>query len=155
MGLVLMSVGSFFTYHLWDSFQRSEETRHWLETPCEIITSQVNTIRPANNSPDEYLPLVRYRYVLNGTIFHGGEIRHGSGPTMDRATADERIAKYPIGKKTACFVNPEQPDKAVLEHTSRAGLYSIWFPMLFVAGGFGMIMNAWRDKRVRAVPKKE
>ncbi len=39
MGLVLMSVGTFFTYHLWDSFQRSEETRHWLETPCEIITS--------------------------------------------------------------------------------------------------------------------
>jgi len=155
MGAVLMSAGIFFTYHLWDSFQRSEETRHWLETPCEIITSQVNTYRPVANSPDEYRAVVRYRYELNGVIHHNESIRHGMGPTMDRATAEERIAKYPIGKKTACFVNPEQPDKAVLEHTSRAGLYTIWFPMLFVAGGFGMILNAWRDKRVRAIPTKK
>jgi hypothetical protein len=117
MGLMLMSAGVFFTYRLWDSFQRSEETRHWLQVPCEIITSQVDTYRPVPNTPDEYRATVRYRYELSGNIFHGGAIRRDSGPTMDRPTAEEHIAKYPIGKKTICFVNPEQPDKAVLEHT--------------------------------------
>jgi len=152
MGAVLMAVGVFFTYQLWESYQRSEETRHWLQVPCEIITSQVNTEHPANNSPAEYLAVVRYSYKLNDAIYHGGVIRHGMGRSMDRATAEQRITPYPVGKKTVCYVNPEQPGQSVLEHTSGAAIYTIWFPMLFVAGGFGMILNAWRDKRPRRLP---
>jgi len=32
----------------------------------------------------------------------------------------------------------------VLQHGSRAALYSIWFPLLFVLGGFGMLRGALR-----------
>jgi hypothetical protein len=154
MGAILVAVGVFFTYRLWDSYERGMETRHWLETPCEIISSQVNTEKPVPNTPDEYKPVVRYRYELNQTIYHGGQIRRGLGYSTDRASAEAWCTKYPLGKKTACFVNPQQPDQSVLEHTSVAAIYSIWFPILFVAGGFGMILNAWRDKRTRRLPLK-
>jgi hypothetical protein len=32
----------------------------------------------------------------------------------------------------------------VLLPGTRAALYSIWFPLLFVAGGIGMLIGVWR-----------
>jgi uncharacterized protein DUF3592 len=146
LGAVLAALGITFAFLLWHSFERGEETRHWKETPCEVITSQVLTDKPTPNSPPEYKSFVQYRYELDKTIYHGSAIRRDSGPTTDRDTAEARCAKYKVGLKIVCFVNPDEPGKAVLEHTSLAGLYSIWFPLLFVAGGFGMIWNAWRRR---------
>jgi hypothetical protein len=44
-------------------------------------------------------------------------------------------------------VNPALPAEAVLEHASRAALYSIWFPLLFVVGGLGMLRGALKRAR--------
>jgi hypothetical protein len=147
LGLILAALGIFFTFLLWNSYQRGQETRHWKETPCEVITSQVLTDKPTPNSPPEYRAFVQYRYELDKTIYHGSAIRRDSGPSTDREKADALCAKYKVGLKTVCYVNPTEPGKAVLEHTSLAGLYSIWFPLLFVACGFGMIFSAWRRRR--------
>ncbi len=154
LGLILAALGLFFTFLLWDSYQRGRETRQWKETPCEVITSQVKTDKPTPNSPPEYTAFVQYRYELDKAIFHGSKIRRDSGPSTDREKADGLCAKYKVGLKTVCYVNPMDPGNAVLEHTSLAAVYSIWFPLLFVAGGFGMIFSAWRRPRA-AVTKHQ
>jgi hypothetical protein len=41
-----------------------------------------------------------------------------------------------------CYVDPKSPDRAVLKRDTKAALYSIWFPCLFVIGGAGMILSA-------------
>jgi hypothetical protein len=33
----------------------------------------------------------------------------------------------------------------VLEIESKAPGYSLWFPVLFVVGGFGIMVGAWRS----------
>jgi hypothetical protein len=40
------------------------------------------------------------------------------------------------------FVNPAQPDFAVLKPDTKAAGYSIWFPLLFVVGGLGIVVRA-------------
>jgi hypothetical protein len=43
---------------------------------------------------------------------------------------------------TECFVNPKNPQLAVLKPDSLAPGYSIWFPGLFMIAGLGIGMNA-------------
>jgi hypothetical protein len=45
-----------------------------------------------------------------------------------------------------CFVNPADPSFAILEKDSKAVIYTIWFPGLFVVGGLGMAVQALRKK---------
>ena len=76
------------------------------------------------------------------------------GSTSEKEKAELLSAKYSAGRETDCFVNPLQPDFAVLEHATKAGLYTIWFPLLFVAGGAGMIIAAWRRGHSQSSPEK-
>jgi hypothetical protein len=146
LGLVLAVLGLLFTYLLWHSRQLGLETRHWLQTPCEIISSEVLTDKPSPNSPPEYRALVRYRYDLNGSIYHSNVIKRGVGPSTSRETAESRIAPYKVGMKTVCYVNPSDVGSSVLEHTTLAAVFTTWFPMLFAVLGFGMIWSAWRRR---------
>ncbi len=147
LGLVLVIPGLIFVAVLWNSYLRAEETRHWTPTPCLITFSELLTEHATPNSPISYRAGIRYRYMFGGTRHESPRIGRVDGPTTDRGKAVALNEKYPPGRETTCFVNPAQPDFAVLEHATRAALYSIWFPCLFVVGGAGMILSAWRGRR--------
>lgn len=147
MGLMLALAGSGFTYGLYVAWQKAEETRRWTPTPCRIISARVVTERPTPHSDPEHVPEIRYRYDFGGRTYTGDHIKRVDGPTAHETEAQKRVEAYPVGTETTCWVNPAKPDHAVLQHSSRAALYSIWFPLLFVAGGIGMAWNALRRRR--------
>lgn len=146
MGLFLMLAGLTFTWVLWHAWQRAEETRRWTETPCRILTSRVVSERPTPHSPIAYRAEVKYHYQFHGANYTGSNIRRVDGVTQHEERAREIQERYVPGAETLCHVNPARPSQAVLQHDTRAALYSIWFPLLFVAGGAGM---AWRALVVR------
>ncbi|CAN5895216.1 hypothetical protein BH11VER1_BH11VER1_01980 [soil metagenome] len=146
MGLFLAVAGSIFVWVLWHSYQRAEETRHWTPVDAVIISSVLITDRPTPHSPLYYKADLKYRYTLEGKTWEGTHIQRVEGPSSSRDKADERVKKYPAGKVVPCYVNPAQREMAVLEHSTRAALYSLWFPLLFVVGGLGMIWGALRRK---------
>ncbi|MEI6537275.1 MAG: DUF3592 domain-containing protein [Verrucomicrobiaceae bacterium] len=145
-GLLLVIPGLAFVVLLWNSYLRAEETRHWTPTPCLITFSDLLTEHVTPNSPITYRAGIRYRYTFGGAIHESSHIARVDGPSSDRAKTVALCEKYPPGRETTCFVNPAKPDFAVLEHATRAALYSIWFPCLFVVGGAGMMISAWRKK---------
>ena len=147
LGLGLIIPGAAFTIFLWVSYVRAQETRRWTPTPCLILSSQVLSEHPSLHSPLAHRASVRYRFAFSGVTHTGDHIRRVDGPTSEKEKAELLCAKYPPGEEKECFVNPEQPDSAVLEHTTKAGLYTIWFPLLFVAGGAGMVWSAWQKKQ--------
>ena len=146
LGLGLIIPGAAFTILLWVSYVRAQETRQWAATPSLILSSRVISEHPSPSSPISHRASIRYRYIWNSVTIEGNHIhREGAdGPTSDRAKAEAVCAKYPPFREVTCFVNPAKPDSAVLEHATKAGLYTIWFPLLFVAGGAGMVWSAWR-----------
>lgn len=146
MGLFLAVAGSIFVGVLWHSYQRAEETRHWTQADAVIISSVLITDRPTPHSPLSYLADVRYRYTVHGKTHEGTHIQRVEGPSTSPDKANDRVKKYPAGKVIPCYVNPAQEDFAILEHSTRAALYSIWFPMLFMIGGIGMIWSALRQR---------
>ncbi|MCE9518360.1 MAG: DUF3592 domain-containing protein [Verrucomicrobia bacterium] len=154
LGLGLIIPGAAFIVFLWISYDRAQETRHWKPTPCLILSSQVLSEHPSLHSPLAHRASVRYRYVFEGVTHTGDHIRRVDGPSSEKEKMEKLCAKYPPGRESECFVNPEQPDIAVLEHATKAGLYTLWFPLLFVAGGAGMIWSAWRRTHSQSSPEK-
>lgn len=145
MGLFLIVVGAFFVWRMWLSYEKAQVTRQWNEVPCRIVSSRVVSARPTPNSAPAHHVEVRYEYEFAAAIHHSTRIRQvEAAPTQHLEDAQQKQQNYPPGAERRCFVNPAAPDEAVLEHASRAALYSIWFPLLFVVGGVGMLGGALR-----------
>lgn len=153
MGLFLIVAGSFFAWRMWLSYEKAQITRQWLQIPCLILSSRVVTERPTPHSDPAHRVEVRYEYEVNGVKHTGHRIREvESAPSAHLEDVRQKQQGYPPGSVQTCFVNPAAPDEAVLQHGSRAALYSIWFPLLFVLGGLGMLRGALRRPAVQTNP---
>lgn len=145
MGVLLMLAGSFFAWRMWLSYEKAQITRSWTRVSCRVVSSRVVSERPTPNSPPAHRVEVRYEYEFNGVKLTSTRIRQvEAAPTQHLDNAQQKQQGYPAGSSQTCFVNPSAPAEAVLEHASRAALYSIWFPLLFVVGGIGMLRGALR-----------
>jgi hypothetical protein len=151
MGLFLALAGIVFTWVLWTAWQRAEETRRWTPTPCRIISSRLGKEQPTPNSNTAYRAEVRYSYTFAGSPMTGSLIKRVNSPSQHDDVARKKLESYPVGAELTCYVNPAKPDQAILKHDSRAPLYSIWFPILFVVGGLGMAWNALFKNKISPV----
>lgn len=142
MGLFLAAAGILFVWVLWTAWQRAEETRSWTPIPCLIVSSRLSQERPTPNSNPAFRAEVRYSYTYAGKVMTGTHIKRVDSASQHEDVAKKKLEAYPVGSELTCYVNPKQPDQAILKHDTRAALYSIWFPGLFVVGGLGMAWNA-------------
>jgi hypothetical protein len=146
LGMSLALAGMLFTWVLWTAWQRAEETRRWTPTPCLIVSSRLEKERPTPHSNHAFKAQVKYSYTFDGKAKTGTRIKRVDIASQHEDVARKKIEPYPVGTETTCFVNPAQPDFAVLKHDTRAALYSMWFPLLFVFGGLRMTWGAAVNK---------
>jgi len=144
LGAAITAAGAVFCYLLLLAYHRAMETRGWTETPCEIFASEVRDFKPTPHSPVNYKADIQYSYFSGGKQFEASRVRRGDGASGNRSKAEKVVEAFPVGE-TTCWVDPAAPGNAVLRHTSKAALYSIWFPGLFVIGGLGIMVAAVRN----------
>jgi len=142
MGLVLIGVGSIFVQYLWNSYSRAAKMDAWVEVPCEIVTMDVNDDELNQRGMPKYIFNVTYHYEFEGKPYTGTRLKQLSTEVSDPRKLKRSIAAYRPGTKTVCHVDPAAPKMAVLKKNTKAALYSIWFPCLFIVGGAGMILSA-------------
>ena len=147
LGLIISVIGAFFCFALWIGYQKAELSRGWDEVPCEITNSWVET-RPPKSSPS-YLFRIEYKYTYKDKDFVGTKRKRVDGASSVKSKAFELMADYPEGMRTVCYVNPKDPTFAILVHDSKAALYTIWFPGLFVIAGIGIAITGIRGWRRR------
>jgi hypothetical protein len=116
-----MLAGLVFVGVLYTAWQRAEETRRWPGAACVVLSSSLEIKRPTPNSNLSYLPKVRFEFNHQGKTWVGQRIRRVDIPSQHRDVA-----------------------QAILRHDSRAPLYSIWFPCLFVWGGLQILRRSLR-----------
>ena len=148
IGLFLFALGAGFCWLLANSYGNAVNTRHWVETPCLIIHSDM-TKRSDRNIASEYRWEVLYKYQFaNGDytceLYKPIDQSRGQKWSKSIESVKKLIATYPEGAESTCYVNPKQPEVAVLAHDTRAAGYTIWFPALFSIGGIGMMVGAAR-----------
>ena len=132
------------------------ETRRWSAVPCTIVRSDVLPLRLSPVTPPEWRVFLAYDYQWKGRTLRSTRWRRVaflesddaevSRKSSHREVAEALAARYPVGLATTCHVNPAAPDEAVLEHLTKAPLYTLWWPLIFAAGGAGILRSALRSR---------
>jgi hypothetical protein len=157
IGLFLMAAGLAVTALLFIPYNRAMETRAWTETPCMITESRMEEYRISELAEPVARVFIKYHYTINnkqytGTryqrvTFAGGDEESVTKRTPHFDQAEKLVEKYPVGTTAVCWVNPAAPSEAVLEHHTKAAIYTLWWPMIFAVGGGGIVWSSLRRKK--------
>lgn len=145
VGLLFCAAGGGFAWLMWRSFDRASDQANWAEVECTIIESRVEDRKIGRDVKTEYRFSVLYGYRFDDEEITSERYSlRGSPWSGDDKRAAKLVDNYPAGEATMCFVDPTDPESAVLKRDSKAPGYSLWFPLIFVVGGLGIIVGALR-----------
>lgn len=142
--LVFLLMGLLFTFWMAQDIWQKAATRSWVQTPCMITRSEVGEDRAAS---EPYVPQVAYQYQMGGREYQATRVARADLSSSDYADAARVVAHYHAGTPAVCFVNPENPAEAVLQHAQLADMLFILIPLVFVAVGAGGIYMGLRKKK--------
>lgn len=147
-GLIVAAIGGLFTALMWDSYQRASAMHAWPQVEAVILSSEIAERRHDEYSAKEYSLKLLYGYEWKGEAMTGELLTARGNPwSKERARMEKELEKFPEALKTKTFVNPAKPQMAVLKPDTKAAGYSIWFPLLFVVGGLGIVFKAIRMRK--------
>ena len=145
IGLAVLLMGALFMGLLWKSYVGAKETRAWPVVEGVVLEASVAERKLGPQIPQEYSVGLSYSYDFEGQPYQGDHLTRRENPWYkDRERVEVGLKEFSMGTRVEVFVNPEEPEEAVLKHESKAGGYSIWFPGLFVVAGLGIILSALR-----------
>ncbi len=151
MGLSLIAVGCGIIWYLWAVYQKASLMDAWVETPCTIEKSEVKADGLTQHYATKYKLVVEYTYTYQGQKYRGDKFKRLQPESPDKKKVARKQKGFAVGDSAVCYVNPDQPDIAVLKKDTKASIYTAWFPGLFVLGGVGMIVAIfWVPSRRRA-----
>ena len=149
LGLMLAAAGALICWYLWLAYQDAKLTDHWVRTPCEVIANHVDDSQVNQHGMPKFKLLISYRYEFDGELRVSDKVRRSPLTSSSPEKIDKWLEKYPIGLKTTCLVNPDDANEAILKPNSKAALYTMWFPAMFLIGGIGIALRSvvgWRAK---------
>jgi hypothetical protein len=128
---LLMGLG-FFYVMLVRPLVQIQAARGWIETPCEIVSSQVGV---HHGDDTTYSIDIAYKYEAGGREYQSDRYHFASGSSSGRSGKQAVVDRYPPGKKTVCYVDPDDPTEAVIQREFTADLWFGLFPLIFVLVG--------------------
>lgn len=148
LGLILAGAGAATCWYLWATYQKAKITDTWERVPCEIIASTIDRSGRSQHGMTKYELKVSYRYEYAGESRVSNRVRRLAITSLSEKEVEEKAQPYQVGMEMTCLVNPAEPSQAVLKADSKAALYTIWFPGIFVVGGIGIVIAGLVGKRV-------
>src|SRR6266480_5455538 len=145
---VLFLAGMIILYAFFlDPFRNAIAARNWIETPCWVTSSRIETVTDKERSKDRgqaavvgYIPEIKYDYRTPGQR-HRSERIWFIRPNPDTlADAKAIVDRYPERTQQQCYVNPKDLDFAVLERGFRPKLLIGLIPLtLVLIGVIGLV----------------
>lgn len=133
--------GFFFIMFLWPVI-RILGARDWVETPCEIVSSEVGVHSDSDGST--YSIDIEYAYAVDGREYLSDRYSFDETSSSGRAGKQRVVDEHPVGSEHICYVDPDNPDEAVLNRGFVPTLWFGLFPLIFVAvGGGGLLFCTW------------
>lgn len=121
----------------------------WVETPAEVLWSRVRS--HSDDDGTTYSADVFYRYRFEGRDYRSNRRGVMGGSSSGRASKQRFVDAHPAGASIVCYVDPDDPNRAVLER--RLGWWALFalFPLPFAAIGLGGLwwMFVGRKRKAR------
>ena len=132
---------------------RISAARNWPATPCTVLSSELET---HSGDGTTYSIEITYEYEYNGNRYTSDRYSFSStGSSSGRKGKAKVVDAHPPGRETVCYVNPSDPQDAVLHRGFTADMWFGLIPLIFVAVGAGGIiftLRSWlRSRQQRAL----
>lgn len=141
-GFALVSLFLLVCAAVYFSLFETLRSRHWVETPCTIAVSQMNRADRARMYWNVF-----YDYEFEGTQYRGSrfELLHFSSRFWGDIA--DLVDQYPAGHKAVCFVDPNNPENAILSRRIRPTVWLTLAPILMSLIGVGGVAAQFLPKR--------
>ncbi len=139
-------IGTALTWFLYIKPQLlSREAQHWTPTPCVIERSAVQTHR--GDDGNTYSIDILFRYEVDGTTYRSNQYDFSVGSSSGRSAKARVVRKFPEGSKATCYVDPDDPDRAVIQRDVswlNIGLLGVAFALVGYGGMIGFAAHHLR-----------
>lgn len=121
--------------------------RSWQETPCTIVSSQVG--EHSDSDGTTYSVDITFAYEVDGAEMRSSDYDFSKGSSSGYDRKKAVVDRYPPGSRAVCYVDPENPRRAVINRNFSAGYLIGLFPLLFLFAGLGGLIWAvpWARKQ--------
>ncbi len=146
--LIIGLIATFFMGAL--PAMRIMSAKGWKKVPCTVISSRLNSKR--HDKSTTYMINILYEYEIDGKKFRSNRYNFFSGSTSSKDWKSAVVYSHHPGKKTFCFVNPGNPEEAVLSRAWSTDMLFGLIPLIFViVGGIGL---AYSVKKISKAKQK-
>lgn len=115
-------------------------TRGWVATDAVLVgnnsgSEELERSKHSKNSDER----VAYRYSYEGRNYTGDRVTLSGSVKVNGKSSDSgrRLMNMAAGTQVTCYVNPEKPSEAVLEHRGLAYAWFMLLPGIFLLVGLG------------------
>lgn len=117
------------------------ESQAWSEIPCTIATSEVE--RVSGSDGPTYRIAITFSYTVDGRDYTGGNYDFSDASSSGYDGKAEVVSQYPVGRDAVCWVDPDDPTRAVLSRDIPTLVYFVFpFTSLFILVGAGIILGS-------------
>ncbi len=124
----------------------------WPELPCVITSSEVESVSGSDGTT--YKVDIEFRYEFEGRSYTGGSYDFSTASSSGRAGKQKVVDRFPVGAEAECFVNPDDPEQAVLSRDIPGIVFfALPFSSIFVLVGLGLSLasvgclpKSWKNK---------
>jgi hypothetical protein len=118
--------------------------KKWPAVPCTILNSRVVTHHSSKS--DTYGADVLYRYTFKGKIYHSSRYSPADISSSNFNAAKAIAARYRPGSTATCYINPANPQQAMLNRDWTWGNALIALvPLVFILVGAGGVFFSLRS----------
>ncbi|MDD5597683.1 MAG: DUF3592 domain-containing protein [Victivallaceae bacterium] len=126
-----------------------QASENWPKVPCRIVFSRVKVSR--SDKSTSYRVDITFKYEFKGIEYVGGAYDFMAGSDSNCQSKHQVVTLYPPGKKTYCYVNPEDPTEAVISREYNASWWLAAIPAVFMLVGAGGVIGALMKKKKKHV----
>lgn len=128
------------------SFGQTLRPYFWSKTACTVVDSGRPTDGIERTSKSKEPVVIRYRYEAGGQSHESQQLTKGMKESLDSRRVEKLLMKYQPGIGAVCYVNPKNPEEAVLERGPLWPVLFILIPIVFMAVGAGGVVGIWRGE---------
>jgi len=125
--------------------------RSWQPTPCTILYCAVRT--HAGDKSETYSMDVLYSYLVDDREHRSSRFEFMGGSSSGYERYEEAARSHPAGSRATCYVDPGDPEEAVLERGFDRQYLAGIVPLLFIlagGGGIALVLRGMARSRAKA-----
>ncbi len=154
MGLIFTVVGgALFLFLFVVPAVSQAQAMGWIEVPCTVIDSTVRSW--STDDGTSHRPDVLYEYQAGGRTWRSNRVDFFSALSSGYDNARDVVGRYPDGSTVACWVDPGNPGRSLLEKGFRPKHLLGLLPLIFFIAGGALSRWAWAQMRAGKITAGE